>query len=100
MTFTELKERTCKALEGEVTLSKVDFCLLGAVLLLAGICLGLLAAPFTHGVSIGSHNGCNNGNNSGNANGDDRSYNEKGEIDQNDANALEDKAGKKCKKCK
>ena len=34
MTFTELKERTCKALEGEVTLSKVDFCLLGAVLLL------------------------------------------------------------------
>ena len=104
MTFTELKERTCKTLEGEVTLSKVDFCLLGAVLLLAGICLGLLAAPFTHGISIGSHNGCNNGNNngnnSGNANGDDSSYNEKGEIDQNDANALEDKAGKKCKKCK
>ena len=104
MTFTELKERTCKTLEGEVTLSKVNFCLLGAVLFLAGICLGLLAAPFTHGISIGSHNGCNNGNNngnnSGNDNGGDSSYNESGELGQNDTNALEDKAGKKCKKCK
>lgn len=63
MTFAELKERTCKIFEGEITLSKLDFFLLGAVLLLAGISLGLLAAPLTHGVSIGSHNGCYNGNN-------------------------------------
>ena len=69
MTFTELKERTCKALEGEITLSKVNFYLLGAVLLLAGICMGLLAAPITHGVTIGSHNGCNNGNDNGNNSG-------------------------------
>lgn len=84
MTFTELKERTCKALEGEVTFSKLDFFLLGAILLLAGICLGLLTAPFTHGVSIGSHNGSNNGNYSGNAN-DHGSYNESGEPDKQTA---------------
>ena len=42
----------------------LNFFLLTAVLVLAGICIGLLTAPFTHGISIGSHNGCNNGNNS------------------------------------
>lgn len=99
MTFTELKERTCKVLEGEVTLSKLDFCLLGAVLLLAGICLGLLTAPFTHGISIGSHNGNNNGNYSGNAN-DHGSYNRSGELDGDEQPALEDKAKKKCRKHK
>lgn len=69
MTFTELKERTCSNLEGEVTLSRVNIVLLGAVLLLAGICLGLLAAPVTHGITIGSHNGCNNASNNGNGSG-------------------------------
>lgn len=100
MTFTELKERTCKALEGELTLSKVDFCLLGAVLLLAGICLGLLAAPLTHGISIGSHNGSNNSCNDNHAGENDISGNKNGKIGRNDAKALEDKAGKKCKKSK
>lgn len=104
MTFTELKERTCKVLEGEVTLSKLNFCLLGAVLLLAGIALGLLAAPFTHGISIGSHNGNNNGNNngngSGNANGDDSAYNEKEELGSDAKPALKDKTKKECRKQK
>lgn len=97
MTFTELRERTCKVLEGEITLSKLDFCLLGAVLLLAGICLGLLTAPFTHGVSIGSHNGCNNGNYSGKAN-DHGSYNKNGEPDSDGESGLESQAKKKCRK--
>ncbi|MBD5509030.1 MAG: hypothetical protein HDR05_13570 [Lachnospiraceae bacterium] len=72
MTTTELKERAAELKEmtgdfmrDEITFTKLDFCLLGAVLLLAGICIGLLTAPFTHGISIGSHNGCNNGNNNG-----------------------------------
>lgn len=69
MNMTELKERTTQLMEENVTLSKLNFVLLGAVLLLAGICLGLLAAPLTHGVTIGSHNGCNNGNNDGNKSG-------------------------------
>lgn len=103
MTFTELKERTCKALEGEVTLSKLDFFLLGAVLLMAGICLGLLTAPFTHGISIGSHNGNNNGNNNGNGSGnanDHGSDNKDEEPDGDGQPALEDKAKKKCRKHK
>ncbi|MCD7724198.1 MAG: hypothetical protein LUI12_01370 [Clostridiales bacterium] len=67
MACKEWKEKVCKAVEGEMTLSKLDFWLLGAVLLLAGICLGLLTAPLTHGVSIGI--GSNNGNYSGNTKG-------------------------------
>ncbi len=72
MTSTELKERAAELKEmtgdymrDEITFTKLDFCLLGAVLFLAGICIGLLTAPITHGISIGSHNGCNNGNNNG-----------------------------------
>lgn len=48
MDITELKQRTTELMEGNVTLSKLNFFLLGAVMLLAGICLGLLAAPLTH----------------------------------------------------
>lgn len=69
MNLTELKERTAELMEENVTLNKLDFFLLGAVLLLAGVCLGLLAAPITRGITVGSHNGCNNGNNSCNDNG-------------------------------
>ena len=61
----ELKEMTGDYMRDEITFAKLDFCLLGAVLFLAGICIGLLTAPLTHGISIGSHNGCNNGNNNG-----------------------------------
>ncbi|MDE7232451.1 MAG: hypothetical protein K2N37_05195 [Lachnospiraceae bacterium] len=62
---TELKEMTGDFMGDEITFTRLDFCLLGAVLFLAGVCIGLLTAPFTHGISIGSHNGCNNGNNNG-----------------------------------
>lgn len=69
MNMTELKERTTQLMEENVTLNKLNFILLGVVMLLAGICLGLLAAPITHGIMIGSHNGSNNGNNNGNDSG-------------------------------
>ncbi len=54
-------KKTC--FEGEVTAPKVIFWLLAVNCLLAGIVCGLLCAPLTHGVMIGSNNGnCNNGN--------------------------------------
>ena len=64
MKLTELKEKATTLMEREVKMTGLNFFLLTAVLVLAGICIGLLTAPFTHGISIGSHNGCNNGNNS------------------------------------
>lgn len=62
---TELREKAADLMSGELTFTKLDFCLVGLVCLFAGIVIGLLTAPWTHGVSIGS----NNGNNSGNTNG-------------------------------
>lgn len=79
MNMTELKERTTQLMEENVTLNKLDFILLGAVMLLAGICLGLLAAPLTHGITLGSHNGCNNGNNNGNDSGNNHKVNQQDE---------------------
>lgn len=81
MDITELKQRTTELMEENVTLSKLNFFLLGAVMLLAGICLGLLAAPLTHGITVASHNGCNNGNNNGNdsGNGNDHGSNSRKE---------------------
>lgn len=63
---TQLKQKAADLTRGELTLSKVDFILIGAILLLAGICIGLLTAPFTHGISVFSNNGNYNGNNCGN----------------------------------
>lgn len=70
---TELKEKTTCLMTGELTLTKLDFFLIGAICLLAGICIGLLTAPLTHGVAIGSNNmsnntgnGCHNGSENGN----------------------------------
>lgn len=66
MTTTEVKQKAVDLTKGELTLTRVDFILIGAILLLAGICIGLLTAPFTHGISLFSNNGNNNGNNCGN----------------------------------
>ena len=66
---TQLKEKTADFMIGELTLTKLDFILIGAICLLAGICIGLLTAPFTHGITIGSNNGNNNGLNNGYVNG-------------------------------
>ena len=49
----ELKEKTSELMRGDFTLTGLDFFLIGAVCLLAGICIGLLTAPLTHGVNIG-----------------------------------------------
>ncbi len=75
MTTTELKERTAKLKEmtddfmrGELTLTKLDFCLIGAVCFLAGICIGMLVAPLTQGIHILSHN-TNNGSGNASKNG-------------------------------
>ena len=64
MKVTELKEKTADLINGEITLTVLDFCLIGVIMLLAGICIGLLIAPFTHGISICSNNGNNSGNSS------------------------------------
>lgn len=72
----EAKNRMLDTMRGELTLTKLDFWLIGAVCLLAGICIGLLTAPLTHGIEIGlfSHNGnhntgngCHNGSENGNS---------------------------------
>lgn len=71
MTITKVRQKAVELTRGELTLTGLDFILICAVLLLAGICIGLLTAPFTHGISLFSHNGNNNGNNNGNSTHDD-----------------------------
>lgn len=73
-TAAEAKNRAIDAVQGELTLTKLDFFLIGAVCFLAGICIGMIAAPFTHGISLFSHNGnhntgngCHNGSENGNS---------------------------------
>ena len=64
----DLKEVTAGFMKSEVTFTKLDFCLIGAICFLAGICIGLLTAPLTHGVTVLSHN-VNNGSGNGSKNG-------------------------------
>ncbi len=54
----KLRNLAKKCFEGELTMPKALFWLIGITCVLAGIVYGLCAAPFTHGVSIG----CNNNN--------------------------------------
>ncbi len=79
MELTEWKEKALDTVKGELTLKTLDFCLIGAICFLAGICIGMIAAPLTHGVTVqvfsnnrnnGSGNGSKNGNNHGNQYGD------------------------------
>lgn len=65
-TVAEIKKSAEKLFQGEITIGKKECWLIGIILLLAGITIGLLNAPLTHGVNLSlfSHNGCNNGNNS------------------------------------
>ena len=65
---TELKDMTGDFMRDEITFTKLDFCLTGAICFLAGICIGLLTAPLTHGVNVLSHN-VNNGSGNGSKNG-------------------------------
>lgn len=43
--------------EGELTMSKTSIWLTGLICLLVGVIWGLLMAPMSHGVTIGSYNG-------------------------------------------
>lgn len=66
--IAEAKKSAEKLFQGEITIGKKECWLIGIILLLAGITIGLLSAPLTHGVNVSllSHNGSNNGNNNGN----------------------------------
>ena len=78
MELTAWKEKAIDTIKGEVTFTKLDFFLIGAICLLAGICIGLLTAPFTHGVSLFSNNGnhnTGNGSHNGSENGNNDSHN-------------------------
>lgn len=46
-----------KCFEGDLTMPKTLFWLIGLTCMLAGIVYGLCAAPLTHGITIGSNNG-------------------------------------------
>lgn len=61
----KLQRLAVKCFEGEVTVTKVDLWLAMIICMLIGIVYGLLKAPMTHGLIIGSYNGntCNPGDN-------------------------------------
>ncbi len=67
-TAMELRESAKELWSGEVTITKRECWLIGAVLVLSGILLGILLAPAKNGFSwnLFSHNGNNSGNNNGN----------------------------------
>ena len=81
-TLAEAKKASEKLFQGEITISKRDCWLIGAILVLTGIAVGLVNAPLTHGVNISlcSNNGNNNGNGSGNGNGADQDASELGNL--------------------
>ena len=68
MNTTELKEKNVDLMTGKLMLTKLDFCLIGAIMLFAGIAIGLILSPITKGmnISIFSNNGNDSANNNGN----------------------------------
>lgn len=52
-----MKEKIISLFKGEVTISKLDLWLIGGLCLFTGVVFGLVKAPWTHGVTIGSYNG-------------------------------------------
>lgn len=58
-----MKDKLTTLFTGNMEISKRDLWLIGAVCALAGIVIGLVNAPLTHGfhVSCGNNNGNNNG---------------------------------------
>ena len=57
----KVKEVAKKLFCGETIVNKRDLWFIGGLCFLGGIVYGLVAAPWTHGVTIGSYNG-NGGN--------------------------------------
>ena len=56
----KLKKLAKQCFEGDLTMPKAIFWLIGLNCMLAGIVYGLCIAPLTHGVTIGSNNGNSN----------------------------------------
>lgn len=85
-TLTELRKASVQLFEGELTISKRECWMMGAILVLTGIAIGLINAPLTHGVNISlcSNNGSGNGNNNSGAD-----CNGSAAEDKNAANAAE-----------
>lgn len=54
-----MKEKITKMFAGDFTISRREFWIIVAACTLFGMVVGLLKAPFTHGVTIGSNNGNN-----------------------------------------
>ncbi|MBO5210228.1 MAG: hypothetical protein J6B68_12950 [Lachnospiraceae bacterium] len=73
-TWAEVKETSADMLKGEYLVTGKECFLAGVCLVLLGMVIGLLCAPFTHGFNFtfGSHNGSNNGNHSANNNNGDK----------------------------
>ncbi|MCM1268371.1 MAG: hypothetical protein NC302_10740 [Bacteroidales bacterium] len=69
MKMTAFKEQAAELMEQDMEINKFQFLLIGTVCFLGGICIGLLIAPLTHGVSLFSHNvASENGSRNGNQN--------------------------------
>lgn len=82
MELTEWKEKALDTIKGDLTLTKLDFCLIGAICFLAGVCIGMIVAPLTRGITVLSHNtnnGSGNGSKNGNNHGNQYRENENGE---------------------
>jgi len=54
-----MREKITNMFTGDYTISRREFWIIVAACTLLGIVIGLLKAPFTHGVTIGSNNGNN-----------------------------------------
>lgn len=64
-TLAEAKKASVKFFEGELTISKRDCWLIGAILVLLGVAFGFIYAPLTHGININIASGNASGNRTG-----------------------------------
>ena len=89
MNTTELKEKSVDLMTGKLMLTKLDFCLIGAIMLFAGIAIGLILSPITKGMNISIFS--NNGNDSANNNGNNCGSRIGGEADDKRNGEIEEK---------
>lgn len=63
--LAEVKKESEKFFQGELTISKRDCWLIGAILVLLGVAIGFINAPLTHGININIGSGNASGNRTG-----------------------------------
>lgn len=63
--LAEVKKESEKFFQGELTISKRDCWLIGAILVLLGVAIGFINAPLTHGININIASGNASGNRTG-----------------------------------